>query len=110
MYCGAALDPNATYKLRGELADAHMIGFGTFSGALGTPGGLVRDGYLETGNMEIETDGRFEITLSQKEQAGNWLPMGPQTNALNARQTLLRRSEQRQAPMELESRVEKIRR
>jgi hypothetical protein len=102
VYCGASLDASATYILRGEMADAHMIGMGTFSGALGTPKGLVRDGYLESQNLEMDADGRFEIFLSQKEHSGNWLPMGPETNALQARQTLLRRAEQRQAPMELE--------
>ena len=30
--------------------------------------------------LELDADGRFEITLSQREQAGNWLPMGPATN------------------------------
>jgi len=101
VYAGGRLDAGATYTLRGEMADAHMIGFGTFSGALGTAEGLQRDGYLESQALELDADGRFEITLSQREQAGNWLPMGPATNALNVRQTLLRRSEQRQAPLEL---------
>jgi hypothetical protein len=102
VYSGAALDANATYKLHGELGDAHMIGFGTFSGALGTPKGLVRDGYLESRALELEADGSFEITICQQKHEGNWLAMGPETNALNARQTLLRRAEQRQAPLELE--------
>jgi hypothetical protein len=102
VYCGASLDPTATYKLRGELGDAHMIGFGTFSGALGTPEGLQRDGYLESSALELDAAGHFEITVSQQEHPGNWLPMGPKTNSLNARQTLLRRAQQRQAPLELE--------
>ena len=71
------LDPDAEYVLRGSLADAHMIGFGTFSGALGTPGGLQRDGYLESQALELDADGGFEIALSQREQPGNWLRMGP---------------------------------
>jgi len=102
VYCGASLDPNATYRLRGELGDAHLLGFGSFSGALGTPEGLQRDGYLESGALTLDANGRFEITISQSEQPGDWLPMGPRTNALNVRQTLLRRAEQRQAPLELE--------
>ena len=102
VYCGARLEPDAEYVLRGELADAHMIGFGTFSGALGTPQGLQRDGYVETGALDIDADGSFEIHISQREQPGNWLPMGSKTNALNARQTLLRRATQRQATLELE--------
>ncbi|MBW2269437.1 MAG: hypothetical protein JRH16_12750 [Deltaproteobacteria bacterium] len=102
VYCGASLDPGATYTLRGELGDAQMIGFGTFSGALGTEKGLVRDGHLESQALELDADGHFEITISQREHPVNWLRMGPETNSLNARQTLLRRAEQRQAPLELE--------
>jgi hypothetical protein len=102
VYCSARLDPEATYVLRGELGDADRIGFGTYSGALGSPKGLVRDGYLESTALALEPDGHFTITLSRTEAAGNWLPMGPETNTLNARQTLLRRAQQRQAPLELE--------
>ena len=64
VYAGARLDPSATYTLTGELADAHMIGFGTYSGGLGTPGGLHRDGYLESQALSLDSDDRFEITLS----------------------------------------------
>ncbi len=102
IYCGARLDPGASYRLRGSQGDAHLLGFGTYSGSLGTPEGLQRDGYLESQSLQRDSDGSFEITVSQAEQAGNWLPMGPNTNALNVRQTLLRRAEQRQAPLELE--------
>ena len=102
VYAGARLDPSATYRLTGELADAHMIGFGTYSGGLGTPGGLQRDGYLESQTLSLDSGGHFEITLSQQPQQGNWLPMGPMTNSLNVRQTLLRRSEQQQAPLQLQ--------
>jgi hypothetical protein len=101
VYCSARLDPRSSYVLRGEIGDAHMIGFGTFSGALGTPTGLVRDGYLESQNMDLDASGRFEIALSQQERPGNWLRMGPETNTLNARLTLLRRAEQRLSPLEL---------
>ena len=102
VYAGARLEADATYRLTGELADAHMIGFGTYSGGLGMPGGLQRDGYLESQSLSLASDGRFEITLSRQEQPGDWLPMGPKTNALNVRQTLLRRAQQRQAPLELQ--------
>jgi hypothetical protein len=102
VYCSARLDPGATYVLHGALGDADRMGFGTYSGALGTPKGLVRDGYLESTALELDADGHFTITLGQTETPGNWLPMGPETNALNVRQTLLRRAQQRQAPLELE--------
>ena len=102
VYCGASLQPAFDYRLRGSLADAHRIGFGTYSGGLGTPQGLQRDGYLESDALLRDGAGNFEITISQREHEGNWLPMSANTNALQARQTLLRRAEQRQAPLELQ--------
>ncbi len=101
VYAGARLSSDFEYRLRGSLGDAHMIGFGTFSGGLGTKAGLVRTGYLTSEELEIGSDGRFEIALSCEERPGNWLPMKPETNSLQIRQTLLERSRQRPAPLEL---------
>ena len=66
----------------------------------------MRDGYLESGALEVDDQGRFEIVISQTEQPGNWLPMGSDTNTLNARLTLLRRAEQTQPALELVRRGE----
>ncbi len=100
VYAGARLSPEFTYRLRGDLNDVAMLGIGVFSGALGTPKGLVRDAYVTTNDLEME-DGRFELILSRDEHPGNWLALGPETNALNVRQTVLRRREQKPASLEL---------
>jgi hypothetical protein len=101
IYGGAPLSNEFEYELRGTLGDADSIGFGTFSGALASPEGLIRDGYLTTEEMELAPDGSFVIALSSKERPGNWLPMGPRTNALSVRQTLLERDRQRPASVEI---------
>ena len=101
VYFGARLSPAFEYRLRGRLGDASLIGFGTFSGGLGTPQGLVRDGYLTSDALSPDADGRFEIALSREEREGAWLPLGPETNALQVRQTLLDRRHQTPATMEL---------
>ena len=101
IYGQARLDSRARYVLRGSFGDAQLIGFGAYSGGLGTPVGLVRDAYLESGSLERESDGSFEIAISREPQPGNWLAMGEATNALQIRQTLLERASQRPAPLEL---------
>jgi hypothetical protein len=54
------------------------------------------DGFLDSMDMDIDEDGSIEIIVSQRKQAGNWLPMGADTNAINVRQTFQdRRTEQR---------------
>ena len=100
-YCRAGLDPRFSYVLSGELGDASFLGIGTFSGNLGTKEGLIRDAYVETGALEVEADGHFELTISLEEQAGNWLGMTQSTNSLQVRQVLTRRREQRPATLEL---------
>jgi hypothetical protein len=101
VYTSGRLSPEYEYRLRGELNDAHMVGIGTFSGALGTPAGLVRDGYLTTEDLAVDADGCVEIVISCTRHEGNWLPMDEATNSLNIRQTLLRRREQTPACFEL---------
>lgn len=101
VYRGGRLSPHYTYRLAGKTNDAALIGFGTFSGGLGTPKGLIRDGYITSEELETK-DGRFELLISRDEQPGNWLPMGPETNSLNVRQTVLRRRIQRPADLTLE--------
>ena len=88
VYYGARLSADFEYRLRGSMGDAHLIGFGTFSGGLGTKEGLVRNGYLTSEELEFDSDGSFEVALSQERRSGNWLPMLPETNSLQIRQTL----------------------
>ena len=100
VYALARLSPEFTYRLSGSLNDVAMLGIGVFSGALGTPKGLVRDHYVTTNELEVK-DGRFELILSRDEHPGNWLALGPETNALQIRQTVLRRPEQKPASLEI---------
>lgn len=99
VYGQAKLDPTAAYRLVGARGDAHAIGFGTYSGGLGSPTGLVRDGYLEAGALTCAPDGSFEIRIARDEAAGNWLPMGEHSNALQVRVTLLERARQTIPPL-----------
>lgn len=100
VYAGARLSPKYSYRLTGQMNDVAMLGIGAFSGALGTPVGLIRDHYVTTRDLEVK-DGRFELLISRDKQSGNWLPMGDATNSLNIRQTVLRRREQTPATLEL---------
>ena len=52
--------------------------------------------------MRIEADGRFELIVSQREQPGNWLPMSPETNSINVRQTFQDRRTERAAELRIE--------
>ena len=61
----------ADFKFSGagqDLNDAHLLGIGSFSGALGTPEGLQRDGYLESGALTLDADGGFEIEVLARQR------------------------------------------
>jgi hypothetical protein len=100
-YAGARLSDAFEYRLMGRVRDAATIGFGTFSGALGTPRGLIRDAYLTLEELEVDATGRFEIAISREERPGNWLAMTEKTNSLSIRQTLLHRASETPAELEL---------
>jgi len=101
VYGSARLSSRFSYCLRGEMGDAQWLGVGTYSGGLGTPKGLINDGYLSSSDFECDDAGRFEIAVSKQAQPGNWLPMTDATNQLTIRQTLLRRRSDRPASLDL---------
>jgi hypothetical protein len=48
---------------------------------------MVPTGQLDGRDLEVDADGRLEITVSVEPAPGNWLPMQPSTTALIVRQT-----------------------
>jgi len=102
LYGSARLSPDFEYRLTGELRDAQLLGIGTYSGGLGSPKGLICDGYISSPEFEFDASGRFEIVISKEERPGNWLPMKEDTNQLTLRETLLDRGKQEPATLTLE--------
>lgn len=100
-YQTARIDGAFDYEIEGVRNTVHYLGFGTQIGHYGRGGGLPPTGYLEASDMEIDDDGRFTITLSRREQPGNWLPMTPQTGTLIVRQTFLDRETEVPARLEI---------
>ncbi|MBK7949216.1 MAG: hypothetical protein IPK00_10870 [Deltaproteobacteria bacterium] len=100
-YFGAKIEAGARYVLRGRMNDAARIGFGLYSGGLGTPTGLVCDAYLDSTALAPDADGRFEIPIGPGEAAGRGLRSGSATNNFNARITLLHRATDRLPELEL---------
>lgn len=91
-YGTASLDSALDYILTIRPNEAARLGIGTYSGGLGTGKGLLCDGYLNSEDLVPEPDGSFRITLSFTDAVTgpNHLPMGPETNSLMIRETLVR--------------------
>ncbi len=95
-YQSAPINPRHDYRISGTRGTVDYLGFGTVINRYSTGGGMKTDGFLDSRDMHIDADGRLEIIVSQHPHPGNWLRMGPETNAINVRQTFQdRRSEVR---------------
>lgn len=101
-YQSAPLNPRYDYRISGTRGTVDYLGFGTVINRYSTGGGMKSDGYLDSRDMEIAEDGTLEIIVSQREHPGNWLRMGPETNAINVRQTFQDRLQETRAEIRIE--------
>jgi hypothetical protein len=101
-YRNAAISGRYEYRIRGNRGTARYLGFGTYYGHYGSSGPSGCSGYLEAGDMENAPDGSFEIVVSCREHAGNWLRMERDSSMLIVRETLLDRRRERPAELEIE--------
>jgi hypothetical protein len=101
-YQTATIDPQYDYRITGTRGTVNYLGFGTVINRYSSGGGMKTDGWLDSRDMEINPDGTLEIIVSQRQQPGNWLPMGPETNSLNVRQTFQDRRNETRAEIRIE--------
>ncbi|MGE4606450.1 MAG: DUF1214 domain-containing protein [Myxococcota bacterium] len=101
-YQSAAISGEYEYRITGSRNTIHYLGMGTYAGNYGSKRRSGQTGYLEASDMEISSDGGFEIAVSCKAQHGNWLPMEPDTSSLIVRQTFQNRAEERIAELQIE--------
>ncbi len=101
-YLTAALDGTYDYRVTGRRNTIAYLSFGTQSGNYGRGGGLPPTGYIESDQIDMDTDGRFELVVSSNTQGGNWLPMSPETGTLVVRQTFGDRNTESPAELTIE--------
>ncbi|MCZ6463579.1 MAG: DUF1214 domain-containing protein [Proteobacteria bacterium] len=101
-YQHASISGDYEYRIRGQRNTIHYLDFATQTGGVATSGDSRQSGHLEGADLEISSDGSFEIVLSCREQPGNWLAMEPDTTALIVRQTYLDRKTETPAELVIE--------
>ncbi len=89
VYLSAPVNGAYEYRILGTRGSVHYLGFGSQAGNYGTTGTLNTTGYLEAKDLKLDANGSFEIIVSAKKQAGNWLPMAADTRMVQVRQTRL---------------------
>jgi hypothetical protein len=99
-YVSASIDPRRDYRIRGRRGTIHYLSFAAqnqnFAARDRITGGA---GHLNDSELALAPDGSFEIVASQREHAGNWLKLAPDTKQILVRQTFLERARER--PVEL---------
>ncbi len=101
-YQSAAISGQHEYRIRGMRNSVHYLGFGTYVGNYGSGGRMGQSGYLEGADLDVSSDGSFEILLSCRQQPGNWLAMEPDTSSLIVRQTFREREKEKIADLTIE--------
>ncbi|MBY0400198.1 hypothetical protein K2X89_07880 [Myxococcota bacterium] len=91
------------YRLSGRRGEAHTVTFAIYGGSYGK-GEQGRDtvAFVELDDLEIAPDGSFEVRLSAREQAGNWIRLGPGSTTLMIRQTFWDRTRERPGEFRIE--------
>ncbi|AMO55946.1 DUF1214 domain-containing protein [Endozoicomonas montiporae] len=101
-YESARINPEYDYRITGSRGSVDYLGFSAIINKYASGGSMETTGFLDSGDIQIEDDGSFEIIVSQKEQEGNWLRMSPDTNAINVRQTFQDRINETAAKLKIE--------
>jgi hypothetical protein len=78
LYTGAGLRGGRTYRLWGNRGTARYVG-------LQTMGGMATTANLLLDEIELDSNGDFEIVISEQEQPGNWLQLAADATALVVR-------------------------
>jgi len=97
-YTGAAIRPDATYRIRGRRSSVRYLGFQVMSG-IANSGNIVAD------DLDIAADGTFEITLSAPDRRppgpGNWMALPDDTSSIVVRQFFYDWDTEEPAPLEI---------
>jgi len=104
LYLAARLDGAHRYRIRGWRGTVPTINFATKKGGYEKGAGrLEGTGFLDGQDLEVDSDGNFEIVIScQRPREGNWLPMEPESHQLLVRQTFHDRARETPARLHLE--------
>lgn len=90
------------YRIFGNKGTVPYLSIETKAGQFGTSGDMAPTGHIEAAQLECDANGNFELWLSCKKRAGNWLPMTEATDNLLVRQTFHDRQSESKAELKIE--------
>jgi len=102
VYWNARISGRHEYRITGTRGTARLLAFATKGGGYEKDGTMTPTGELHEHQLTVAPDGRFEVRVSSTRQAGNWLPMRPDTTSLVVRQTFDDRRNEEPARLAIE--------
>ncbi len=102
-YVSATVSPQHTYRIRGRRGSIHYLSLAAqnqnFAARKSISGGA---GHLNGSELDVDSQGCFEVVASTREHSGNWLRMAEDTSQILVRQTFLDRSVEQPADLQIE--------
>jgi hypothetical protein len=102
-YHFTALNPDRTYRIRGRRGDSVYLSLTVYGGPDDGRWSNRVVSVLNDRDMSVGDDGSFEIVVSPKQHAGNWMKLEPDAVALITRDYLIDPESGRQASWEIEA-------
>jgi len=79
------------------------LSFGTKANRYAVDGSMASTGELDIRDVDIDSNGSFEIIVSREKSDGNWLPLDQDSSILIVRQTFFERDKEQPATVRIET-------
>ena len=101
-YWNCTIAGDREYRITGTRGEAPYLSISTKANRYAIDGTQFSTGELLGSDMQIAPDGSFEIILSQRRHAGNWLPIAADSNTILVRETFLDRPNEKPMTLKIE--------
>jgi len=101
-YLNCAVDGSRDYRISGNRGSVAYLSIETKAGSFAGGGDMAPTGHVNVDDLAVAANGDFELVVSAREQAGNWLPMTPASDNILVRQTFRERAREQRAKLRIE--------
>lgn len=104
LYLSATILGDRSYRLTGNIGSVHYLSIGSKANRYAIDGTMASTGELQKEAFRADANGDFTVIASVKRPEGDvaWLPLAPDSNILQVRQTFLNRARETPARFEIE--------
>ena len=100
-YQNCAVDGRREYRISGNRGSVAYLSIESKAGSFAGGGDMAPTGHVELQQLEVDENGDFELMVSAREYAGNWLPMRPESDNILVRQTFRDRGREQRAELQI---------